>query len=73
MIGKLYQDYPTDFINYVDSLVKKNSKLTDLKLKQICKKWDIEIRNGQNDSYWTSGEWNIILQNKINELVSLKK
>lgn len=41
MIGILYKDYSNDFINYVNGLVRHNVKLSDLRLKQVCKKWDI--------------------------------
>jgi hypothetical protein len=73
MIGILYKDYSNDFVNYVTSLVRHNVKLSDLRLKQVCKKWDIGIRDDGNGGYWVNGEWDSNLQNQINLLISLRK
>jgi hypothetical protein len=73
MIGLLYKDYPTEFTDYVDGLIRHNVKLNDLRLKQICKKWDIGIRDDDIGGFWINGEWDTNLQNKINDLLSLRK
>ena len=73
MIGKLYKDYQTDFIYYVDWLKNNNIILSDLRLKQICKKWDIIIIDDFNCGYWINAEFDTNLQNKINDLINLKK
>ena len=73
MEGILYKDYSDDFVNYVDGLVSHNVILNDLRLKQICKKWDIGIRDDNNGGYWVNGEWDNNLQNYIHKLFSLKK
>ena len=73
MIGILYKDYSDDFVNYVTGLVRHNVKLSDLRLKQVCKKWDIVIRDDGSGGYWVNGEWNNNLQNHINLLLSLRK
>lgn len=73
MIGILYKDYSNDFVNYVTDLVKHNVKLSDLRLKQICKKWNIGIIDDDNGGYWVNGEWDNNLQNYINLLISLRK
>lgn len=72
MLGILYKDYPNDFVNYVNNLEKHNVRLTDLRLKQICKKWDIRISNDNNGDYWVNGEWDDHLQDYINKLLLLK-
>lgn len=73
MIGILYKDYSNDFVNYVTGLVRHNVKLSDLRLKQVCKKWDIGIIDDGNSGYWINGEWDNNLQNHINLLISLRK
>jgi hypothetical protein len=73
MVGILYKDHSNNFVNYVDGLVRHNVKLNDLRLKQICKKWDIGIKDDGKGGYWINGEWDSNLQNKIILLVSLKR
>jgi hypothetical protein len=72
MVGILYKDYSDNFVNYVDGLIRHNVVLNDLRLKQICKKWDIGICDN-NGGYMINGEWDNNLQNYIIMLVSLKK
>lgn len=72
--GVLYKEYPNEFIDYVNGLKKHNIELSDLRLKQICKKWDIRIRSDIfNGGYWVNGEFNEKLQKTIIDLVFLKK
>jgi len=73
MLGILYKDYSDNFVNYVEGLIRHNVILNDLRLKQICKKWDIGISDDNNGGYWINGEWDNNLQNYIIMLVSLKK
>jgi hypothetical protein len=73
MVGILYKDYSDNFVNYVDGLIRHNVVLNDLRLKQICKKWNISIYDDNNGGYWINGEWDNNLQNYIIMLVSLKK
>ncbi len=73
MNEKLYKLYREDFTSYVNGLEIHNVKLNDLRLKQICKKWDINIRDGNNGSYWLDAELDEELSNTINKLLSLKK
>jgi hypothetical protein len=72
MKGILYKDHSNDFVNYVTGLVRHNVKLSDLRLKQVCEKWEIGIRDDGNGGYWVNGEFDNNLQNYINMLVSLK-
>jgi hypothetical protein len=68
----LYKDYPNEFINYVNGLIKHNVTLTDLRLKQICKKWDIGITNCDG-GYWVNAELDDNLRKHINILIMLIK
>lgn len=76
--GVLYMEYPNEFMTYVDGLKKHNVKLSDLRLKQICKKWDIKIEwvdgfcdNTKSRGYWINGIWDQDLRRSANDLVNL--
>ncbi len=55
MVEILYKDYSVNFVNYVDGLIRHNVVLNDLRLKQICKKWDIGISDDDKSGYWING------------------
>lgn len=72
MVGILYKDYPNDFIQYVDGLKRHNVKLSDMRWKQICNKWQIEFSVDNKGGYWINAEWDDKLHKAICDLNTLK-
>jgi hypothetical protein len=66
----LYQEYYPDFKLYVDGLTRHQVKLSDLRLKQICRKWDIGV---SDDLQWIEGIWNPTISQTVSDLFKLRK
>jgi hypothetical protein len=66
----LFMQYPTEFTDYVDGLTRHNVKLSDLRLKMICRKWDIQV---SDDLQWIAGIWDQNLHQKVHDLFKLRK
>src|SRR6266403_2237427 len=61
MNEKLYKLYREDFTSNVNGLEIHNVKLNDLRLKRICKKWDINIRDGNNVIYYGTNKYGTVV------------